>query len=507
MADERILVVDDSEFIRGFLKELLSDEEYNVDTASDGNRAIELFNSRHFDLIITDINMPNTNGIELLKYVRGKDPDVIVLIITGYASLDTARDAIQLGAMDYIFKPFKHIEIVTAVRNSVEKLRMAQENARLKETIALFNVSEAISSTIRSDSLYPIIISSAVVQTKSSKGALVLFDRENKILRLKHIDGQADLNQEFQLNHIRYPAVEFILNSKRPLLLSHSKDHPLSGEVDHWEYSRELFPEIFPVEKEIILFPLRAQGKTYGFFIISKAISEPSFSKSDIQVLSIISNQSAISIENSYLVSDLERNYVSTLHSLSIILEAKHPYTKGHTQRVTEYSMMIGREMGLSEDELQTLEKGANLHDIGKIGISDSILNKPDTLTEEEMSIVRQHTIIGDNIIRPIKFLSNTRPIIRSHHERLDGKGWPDGLKGNDIPFLVRICTIADAFDAMTSERPYRETINYKRIHTELVTNSGTQFDTDIATVFSRLMEEGKISCLETPTELHMGKI
>jgi putative nucleotidyltransferase with HDIG domain len=219
-----------------------------------------------------------------------------------------------------------------------------------------------------------------------------------------------------------------------------------------------------------------------------------SFTHGDLQMLSIIAGQSSVSVHNAYLVDGLERNYVNTLMALNAILEAKHPYTKGHTQRVTLYATTIAREMGLPADEIQVMRDGAMLHDIGKIGVSDAILNKEGSLNDSEFSIIRKHPIIGETIIKPIKFLERVLPIIRNHHERVDGRGWPDGLTGAQIPMLVRICTVADAYDAMSSDRPYRDTLDSDKIRRQLICHCGTQFDEELVEIFLRLMDKGLIA-------------
>ena len=194
----------------------------------------------------------------------------------------------------------------------------------------------------------------------------------------------------------------------------------------------------------------------------------------------LISNQSAIAAYNSQLVRNLEMSYLNTLMSLNLILEAKHPYTQGHSRRVVNLCMMIGRKMGLNSTEMEALKDGAMLHDLGKIGVSDLILNKKSDLTEEEVNIIRRHPIIGEEIIKPITFLAPARSIIRHHHEWINGMGWPDGLAGDEISLKVAVCSVADAIDAMSSDRIYRRPLTLDKIKHELTRNAGTQFHPDV---------------------------
>jgi putative nucleotidyltransferase with HDIG domain len=163
--------------------------------------------------------------------------------------------------------------------------------------------------------------------------------------------------------------------------------------------------------------------------------------------------------ENRRLIAQLERGYLDTIRSLAAAVDAKDPYTRGHAERVAALSVEIGRELGLSDDALKALEYGGILHDIGKIGIPDSILAKRGSLTPAEMALVRDHPAIGAEIVAGVEFLRDAVPAIRSHHERFDGAGYPQGLAGDAIPLVARIVNIADTWDACTSRRPYQEAI------------------------------------------------
>jgi len=264
-------------------------------------------------------------------------------------------------------------------------------------------------------------------------------------------------------------------------------------------------PAVLPIKQEAVFVPLRAYGVLKAVLILSKEPGETPFAPSDLPVLSIIANLGAANLNNAELIVTLEQATVNTLISLNIILEAKQPYTKGHTQRVVELCVAMGRHLDLSSRELQDLRESAMLHDIGKLAISDAILNKPGPLTHEEMEIIRQHPVIGDTIIRPIKFLQHCRPVVRHHHERWDGGGYPDGLKGDDIHFLARICTIADAVDAMASERSYRAPLSFPQIYDQVLMGSGTQFDENLVKVMLGMIERGEVTNIERPHRLAVG--
>jgi response regulator RpfG family c-di-GMP phosphodiesterase len=493
---ERILIVDDSASVRGFLEDLLREEGYRVICVPNAESALDSLRSAVIDLLLLDIKMPGLSGIELLKQVQLLYPEVPVIMMTGYASLDSAREAILAGSADYVFKPFRNEEILLSITNTLDKLRIKRENIRLKETVSLFNISEAIASAVNSDSLHQIILMSTLSQTRSTRAALCVFDDSRRVLDVRAILG-AEVARPLRPNYAGYPAVDFITQNRKPLLLFTGKDHPLAGEVDVMEYKTSIFPELFPFEKEMILFPLKIQDAMLGLILISKRAAEDGFTRSDMQVLSIIANQASVALHNSRLMKDLERGYMNTLLSLNLVLEAKHPYTRGHTQRVTQYSLMVAKSMGLGDEEMRVIRDGSTLHDIGKVGVSEEILNKKGSLTNEELQLIRKHPIIGDEIISPIRFLAHTRPIIRHHHERIDGKGWPDGVDGRNLPLVVRLVSVTDAFDAMTSMRPYRQPLTYDRICEEMTRNSGAQFDPDVVEIMLKLIRDGRVENLE----------
>ena len=180
----------------------------------------------------------------------------------------------------------------------------------------------------------------------------------------------------------------------------------------------------------------------------------------------------------------LEQAYLDMVQTLRYTVEAKDTYTRGHSDRVSEYSVLIGEKLGLSEEQIKTLRIGGLFHDIGKIGIPDSILLKPGKLTDDEYSEIKNHPSIGAHILGSAKIFQDIIPIVKHHHEKYDGNGYPSRLKGEEIPYLARIAAVADTFDAMTSRRSYRGPIDIEQVKEEIKRCEGTQFDPQIAEVF-----------------------
>lgn len=190
----------------------------------------------------------------------------------------------------------------------------------------------------------------------------------------------------------------------------------------------------------------------------------------------------------------IERDFLKLVEMLSYVLETRDEYTGDHSKNVKQISLLIADEMELSDFQKQELFIAANLHDIGKVGIKDSILNKNGSLTNEEYEIIKGHPVMGANILSGIESFDNIKNIVRYHHERYDGRGYPDGLKGEDIPFLARIISIADTFDAITTTRTYRKALPLHYAKEELLKNRGTQFDPTLTDLFVSMIDQGKVA-------------
>ena len=210
--------------------------------------------------------------------------------------------------------------------------------------------------------------------------------------------------------------------------------------------------------------------------------------ESGIKSIAQMNEIKRINSELSDTYAKLEKAYLDSIETLRYTVEAKDPYTRGHSDRVSEYSVLIGKKLGLSEEDLKTLKIGGLFHDIGKIGIPDSILLKEAKLTDEEYSEIKNHPAIGAHILCNAEVFKNIIPIVKHHHERFDGNGYPGKLAGENIPYLARIAAIADTFDAMTSRRTYRNALSLDIVKEEIQRCSGSQFDPNIAKVFLEIL-------------------
>jgi len=223
---------------------------------------------------------------------------------------------------------------------------------------------------------------------------------------------------------------------------------------------------------------------------IVEAINKANFTKfdfSDALILDTIADVSGVILVTADLYEKLERLFKSIIDSLVASLDARDEYTKGHSERVRLYSTEIARELGFGKNELSRLQLSAILHDIGKIGVPDSVLNKPGNLLPEEYEIIKRHPVIGYEILKYVEDFEDVREGVKYHHERFDGSGYPEGLKGNEIPTFARIIAVADTFDAMTSNRTYRKALPFEVALNEISKGKGTQFDPEIVNAFLKV--------------------
>ena len=242
-----------------------------------------------------------------------------------------------------------------------------------------------------------------------------------------------------------------------------------------------------------VVLPLVVKRKTAGV-LIALSHRPSGFVPEDLSTLEKISTQLSVALENASLVEDLEELFWGTVRTLTETIDAKSRWTAGHSRRVAEFSVAIGRELGMGEKELKRLELASLLHDIGKIGVYESILDKPTKLSRSEMEMMRQHPVKGAEILKPIKQLEDIIPAIRHHHEWYNGRGYPDGLRADEIPLFARIIAVADTVDAMSSDRPYRKALSRDTIVEELKRFSGVQFDPQCVSAFVSALYRGNVS-------------
>jgi HD-GYP domain-containing protein (c-di-GMP phosphodiesterase class II) len=239
--------------------------------------------------------------------------------------------------------------------------------------------------------------------------------------------------------------------------------------------------------------PLKIRSRVFGILISFIRDSKRYFNEKDLYFLNFLTEKASFLIENLALYENIYENLFSALYAFVETIEARDPYTKQHSTRVTSYAVSIAKAIKCSQEEIDMLDVSGNLHDIGKIGIPDNILLKPGRLTEGEFEVIKRHPIIGGNIIGHFGLWTDEQNIIKHHHERWDGRGYPDRLKGEEIPFLSRIISVADVYDALTSDRSYRKRMEDDVSVGIIREDAGGQFDSKIVDVFLKLHDQGEI--------------
>ncbi|MDP1715653.1 MAG: HD domain-containing protein [Anaerolineales bacterium] len=254
---------------------------------------------------------------------------------------------------------------------------------------------------------------------------------------------------------------------------------------DRWSREPE-FEGYLPsgLAKTALIVPLRAGERTLGALGVVNKKHASAFTQRDENYLLSLAGQVAVAIEKAQLYENIRELSVSTIRSLTAAIDARDPYTHGHSQGVTYLAVELGKQIGLIPAELELLEFAALLHDVGKISVPDQILRKKEKLTPSEWESIRLHPYHGIQIIHPVAALAKIEPWIYHHHEKWDGSGYPDGLRGEDIPLEARIIAIADSYNAMTTDRPYRRALSQKEALAEIRHGTGTQFDPNLAEAF-----------------------
>ncbi|UCG84885.1 MAG: HD domain-containing protein [Gemmatimonadota bacterium] len=241
-----------------------------------------------------------------------------------------------------------------------------------------------------------------------------------------------------------------------------------------------------------LVLPLFIKRELAGVIALAYA-APPEHDQEDLVQARQLADQVAVALSNTRLIEDLEELKLGALTALARTIDAKSPWTAGHSERVTSLAMRVGRAMSLSDEDLEMLNRGGLLHDIGKLGIPPEILDKPGRLTEDEFAVIREHPEIGARILKPIAAYANVIPVVLYHHEKWDGSGYPEGLAGTDIPFLARVITVPDVFDAITSKRPYRSGMSHRDAVDLIAGKSNLEFDRDVVEAFRHVMEAGMV--------------
>lgn len=507
---EKILFVDDEESILAIASEYFNQKGYTVVTAQNGLEAVEVLKNHKVDCCFTDINMPEMDGLQLAEYIYKSDNTIPVIIMTGFPSMDNTIRTLKNGVVDFLVKPVNLNQMELCVRRVFKQRKLFVENMILQKEAdgkaRLENLNKELIIKVEELNILNKILTDF---TGISSTSGVFQKLADMAVRITHSDEAGfyiineDVKKPFQVAGSILKDPDCICDepsSRRPMSNS---EQGTQGGIDHliMEIASDEIPLLvsanngssdFPQHlRSIIMVPLKIRNRVFGVLCSLVKSGKHRFSEKDLYYLSFMCQNAVNAIENLALYENIYENLFATLYAFVNAIEVRDPYTRQHSSRVTQISILIGKEMGCASEELDILKFSGHLHDIGKIGIRDDILLKPGRLTKEEFEKIKEHPIIGANIVERLGLWEQERQIIRWHHERFDGTGYPDGLNRNEIPLLARIMSVADVYDAISSDRSYRKRMPEDKILQIITEGAGTQFDPDIVKVFLKLYHGG----------------
>lgn len=477
----RVLVVDDDTGVRDVCVRALRLHGYQVGSAENGRVALEKLSESYYDLVLTDLQMPEMGGIRLLQEMRQIYADTDVVVFTAYGTFESAREALRLGAVDYLTKPVELEDLERTVRRALEWRRVRQEKQRLSEIVALYEISQKFTATLDTTMAVREIVNLLWRRFSPYSLSLSLYHPDAHALELLAQRGGRALVQPGGRASVATYDETGVLEAHEALVGRH----------------------VVPGPGYIESIVLRTNNGPIGMLQLTRGEDQPAFGHDDRTMLAVCASQIAASLDNSRLYRQLQEQNLQTIAALAAAIEARDPHTRGHSEQVTRYAVRLAEVAGLSAERVERLRFGALLHDIGKIGIRDYVLLKPGALAPDEMDVMRQHPRIGAEILQQIHALHDVVPIVENHHERVDGKGYY-GKCGAELSEEARILAIADAYDAMTSDRAYRKAMRPEEACQHLFNGRGTSWDSRLVEVFIEMIErEGNSLVLpERPPQL-----
>jgi len=518
-----ILIIEDQSAVREVMVESIMEIPLDLELsqAESLTEAREMYLAGHWDMVITDYNLGDGRGLDLVEEIRAGDAKLPIVLVSGFLSPSRVKRAETLGVSRVIAKPFRPNELESAVQDLLQREGEcagdhAGEKGPLSEIRPRLVLHSERDSSYRTDQtllpklfdmdrnqslLFRIInelprhrevanicndaLHIALDIARAERGFVCLYDRGQK--RLVMISRYCNESPE-ELE--KAPASCAVDDTPfAPLLLWGKEAVELSI---HKAERHVCWPQV--EAGSFIAVPMRLQETNMGVLCLMERHADDDINAGDRHLLGMLIRQLDTLLDNRAVHAALADSATETLIALVHSLEARDRYTKDHSERVGKLAAMLAKGMGLTEDEVALIRMGGRLHDIGKSGIPDSVLLKPGRYTEREYAIMKAHPGIGDAILRHMDTLAYERQIVRHHHERIDGNGYPDRLKGDDIPLSSRIVCVADSIDAMTTHRVYRMAQPMSFCIDQLKRNSGTQFDSHVVEVALDVIANGYVT-------------
>ena len=538
----RVLIVDDDADTLRLIRKRLQPEGYELDEAHNGEEALKKVFSSPVDLVLLDIRLPEQDGLTVLSEIKDRHPGIAVVMMTAYGSEQVAMEALRRGADDYLIKPLDEDEPLPSVRINLEKVRRKQQldevagrlrrasspdleekerlidelrqssitlmdqydrllaaeeqnrayaerleqmvdertrdlERRSQELEALHSVLSAATRSLDLTEVLDVTLAEVGDLLFAQATAAFIVDHETDRLRLV---AQRDFPQDFLRWVSGMPGGEGVFSE----VLASGAGTIVSDIAD--DNNLATLVNLNPEKSSLVVFPMKSPTQVVGL-IVGACPKEKKIDHDGWKLLGSIGEEIGVVVENIRLYENLRQAYLSTIRALAEAIDARDAYTKGHSDQVSSLSVATAEEMGLEEEMIIDIRDAGYLHDVGKIGTPDAVLLKQGVLTQDEMETMREHPGTSHRILAEAHLTDGVKEMIKHHHERYDGSGYPDNLEADSIPVGSRILAVADAYEAMISDRPYRPRLSDEEAREELKRCSGSQFDPEVVEAFLRV--------------------
>lgn len=464
----KILLLDDDIKFVTKKTEVLRKYGYNVVGEHEVKKALERLKTKEYDLLILDYLMDEMRGDKVVEVIRTFDKDLYILLLTGYAEAPALEIMNTLDITAYCEKSGNNTQLILLIKSALKSADMMKRVKKNRND--LNKVLQAVPKVYEIQTIEMMLtrILSELNLIISYSDAFIVINNKNGVEEKMFFSGMGMYLDGFEtIKEDGRNCIELVNNTKSPVIL---------------EYG--------------IYIPLLST--TYGNMGVMHIGGDSKiYDESMVELLKIYSSIAANSISNAYLhdvisIKDenIQKCCIDIVEALRLTIDAKDEYTCGHSSRVASFCVEIGNVLSLSEQDIKSLWNAAIFHDIGKIGIEDSILKKEGPLTKEEYEEIKKHPKQGALILSVLSMFEGIVPIVLNHHEKFDGSGYPNNVSGNDIPFLARILCVADSLDAMTTDRIYRKKKSMEEAVHELEKGSGTHFDPEIVKVTVKFIND-----------------
>ncbi len=493
----QILVVDDETRIGEFLAALLRRSGYEPHVLTSGEDALAALSRRRYDLLITDLVMPGVGGAQVIRAAKKLYPDMPCVMVTGYATLDAATLAMKAGADDHIIKPFDVNQLRRVIERRLNQtgqtadcqrllsdLRAADEQYKARRADAAQAARRRLAEARRSLEELEAQLAAARAEAEAAQAAVDAMDFDD----VSHAAAQSAARE------LGWPsAAVFVRTGEESLQFAPAAKHnwPAAADLEaprvadlvarcaqtgQARADHRLLPGL-----ALAAAPVFDRDAVAAAVCVAAPAADARADASQLAVLQRVANAVAQPMLETRRLRQAQRECWRAAKQLVAALETRCEFRKNHAQRVARYAGLIAQAAGLADDEVRDIQRGALVQNIGEVALTPFILNKPAGLTEEELEALRRHPEAGERIADELEAIRRHKKTIRHHHERWDGSGYPDGLAGDEIPLDSRIISLADAFDAMTSDRPYRPAQSPDFAMDEINREAGAQFDPELA--------------------------